>query len=228
MERSAPFGSRIGILGGTFDPVHLGHLAVAAAAREQLALDSLLFIPAAQPPHKLHAPLAPFRDRVAMLRLALAGVEGFVLSEMERDRPGPSFSIDTLKELRQQLGAGVHLFFCIGMDAFADITSWKQYGELFRYADFVVVERPDSGGTGLDAFVAEALPAFRPEGEGCWAVATGCGRIHALAMPGVPISSSQIRQRVAHGESIAGLVPESVATYIASHGLYRISGAAGA
>jgi len=199
--------------------VHVGHLAIAVAARARFALDTLLFIPAAHPPHKLHSPLAPFADRVAMLHLAVAGQTGFAISEMERDRPGPSYSIDTLKELRQRLGEGVRLFFCIGMDAFSEIASWKEYEGLFHYAEFVVVERPEAGGGGLADFIAAGLPNFRPTGEG-WAEAGGDGRIHALAMPRVPVSSSQIRQRVAHGASIAGLVEEAVAAYIASHRLY--------
>jgi nicotinate-nucleotide adenylyltransferase len=223
MEPSASLGNRIGILGGTFDPVHQGHLALATAARECFALDSVLFIPAASPPHKLGAPLAPFADRVAMLRLALSGTEGFVISEMERDRPGPSYSIDTLKELRQQLGEEVRLFFCIGMDAFAEITSWKNYAELFHYAGFVVVERPDSGGMALADFIAAELPHFRQGGERAWAEADGPGRIYALAMPGVPVSSTLVRERAARGESLAGLVPGEVAGYIARHGLYRPS-----
>lgn len=223
MDRPAPLGSRVGILGGTFDPVHHGHLAIATAARAQFALDTVLFIPAAQPPHKLRTPLAPFADRVAMLRLALADQEGVAISGMERDRPGPSFSIDTLKELRQQLGEGVRLFFCIGMDAFAEITSWKEYAGLFRYAEFLVVERPDGGGAGLADFIATALPLFRPEGEGCWVQEEGYGRIHALAMASIAVSSSLIRQRIAHGEAVADLVPAPVAAYIGLHGLYRTS-----
>lgn len=221
MDCPASLGSRVGILGGTFDPVHRGHLVIATAARERFALDTVLFIPAAQPPHKLHAPLAPFVDRVAMLRLALAGKEGFAISEMERDRPGPSYSIDTLKELRQQLGEGVRLFFCIGMDAFRDLPSWKEYAELFHYADFVVVERPESGGIGLAEFIASALPGFRPAGAGEWLEEYGGGRIHALAMPDVPVSSTQIRERVVRGESLVGLVVETVGDYITRHDLYR-------
>lgn len=223
MDRPASFGSRIGILGGTFDPVHLGHLAVAAAARDHWHLDTLLFIPAASPPHKLRAPLAPFADRLAMLRLALAGKDGFAISEMERDRPGPSYSIDTLKELRQQLGDEVRLFFCIGMDAFAEITSWKEYGELFRYADFVVVERAEAGGMGLGDFIAAELPRFRQVAEGAWAGEGVPGAIHALAMASVPVSSTQVRERAGRGESLVGLVPEPVADYIVRHGLYQAS-----
>lgn len=223
MDHPASLGSRVGILGGTFDPVHMGHLAIAAAARERFALDTVLFIPAASPPHKLRSPLALFGDRVAMLRLALAGQAGFAISEMERDRPGPSYSIDTLKELRQQLGEGVRLFFCIGMDAFREITSWKEYAGLFRYAEFLVVERPDGGGVGLADFIAIELPFFRQEGEGCWVQEEGRGRIHALAMASIVVSSSRIRQRIAHGEAIADLVPAPVAAYIRLHGLYRTS-----
>jgi len=221
MDRLAPLGTRIGVLGGTFDPVHLGHLAVAATARERFVLDNILFIPAASPPHKLDAPLAPFGDRVAMLRLALADQEGFAISEMECDRPGPSYSIDTLRELRQQLGEGAQLFFCIGMDAFAEITSWKYHADLFRYADFVVVERSEAGGVTLAEFIAAGLPSFQPHGAGEWAGANGTGRILSLAMASVPVSSTLVRERALRGESLAGLVPEPVAGYIAAHGLYR-------
>ena len=218
MDLPASLGNRIGILGGTFDPVHHGHLAIARAARQQFALDAVLFIPAAQPPHKLSAPLAPFSRRAAMILLTIAGQPDFVLSEMEKERPGPSYSIDTLKELRQQLGEKVHLFFLIGMDAFAEITTWKHYAELFRYAEFVVVERPGAGGQA--AFVAAAFPSFRLEGSS-WVGPGGIGRIHSLAMPSVSISSSLIRAMVSQGDSVAGLVPGPVAAYIVLHGLYR-------
>lgn len=216
-------GRRIGILGGTFDPVHAGHLAIARAAQARFSLDLVLFVPAAQPPHKLRQPLAPFADRVRMLELALAGQPGLALTEMEKERAGPSYSIDTLRELRQGLGEEVRLFFLIGMDAFVEITTWKQHAELFRYAEFVVIGRPDVCGEELPGCIARDFPGFRAEDPSSWVSQDGRGRIHSLAMASIAVSATGIRRRVAGGENFAGLVPEAVREYITRHGLYRAS-----
>ena len=131
------------MLGGTFDPVHTGHLAIADTAAAQFALDSVLFIPASLPPHKQDYTVSSFEDRAAMLESALSKRPGFFISRLEADRTGPSYSIDTLAELRQQLGNEVNLYFIIGMDAFAEIVTWKEYDRLLDFAHFIVVDRPD-------------------------------------------------------------------------------------
>ncbi len=199
------------MLGGTFDPVHNGHLALARAARDGFALDQVLFIPAAQPPHKLNEPVSSFHHRAAMLELALATEPAFVLSRMEEHRPGPSYSIDTLRQLRQSLPPACRLFFIIGADAFAEIATWKNHGELFCHADFLVAERPDKkkGKWGQTPFPASDFPA---------------GRIHPLPLAGVDISATEVRRLAQSGKSLAGLTPEPVIVYIREHGLYQTTG----
>lgn len=229
MDFRAEPGSRIGILGGTFDPVHNGHLVLAAAALDGFALDRVVFIPAAQPPHKLGEPLAPFVHRAAMLELALADRSAMTVSRMEQQRTGPSYSIDTLRELRQNLPACA-LFFIIGSDAFAEITTWKSYQDLFRYADFLVAERPDLA-PGRLAHLLGDLPDFLPPAAEPppvssspdlrpWRHRQG-GLIHPCPVNAVPVSASNIRRRVRRGEAISGLVPAPVAAYIREHQLYR-------
>ncbi|MDZ7642421.1 MAG: nicotinate-nucleotide adenylyltransferase [Desulfurivibrio sp.] len=234
-----PAGSRLGILGGTFDPVHNGHLVLARAARDHFALDRVVLIPAAQPPHKQGEPVSPFARRAAMLEMALDEQPGLFYSRMEQQRPGPSYSIDTLRQLRQELPAACALFFIIGSDAFAEITSWQNYQQLFQYADFLVAQRPESAPqrladtlAGLADFLPPAAepaaaassqhpvtsnPQLRP-----WRHRQG-GLIYPCPVAAVPVSSSEIRRRVRQGEPIAHLVPPPVADYIARHRLYKSS-----
>ncbi|HET97463.1 MAG TPA: nicotinate (nicotinamide) nucleotide adenylyltransferase [Desulfurivibrio alkaliphilus] len=230
MDFRAEPGSRIGILGGTFDPVHNGHLVLAAAARDGFALDLVVFIPAAQPPHKLGEPVSSFAHRAAMLELALTGRPAMVVSRMEQQRLGPSFSIDTLRELRRNLPAACPLFFIIGSDAFAEITTWKNYQELFRYADFLVAERPDLA-PGRLAGLLNDLPGFLPPAAGSpshssppdlrpWRHRQG-GLIYPCPVDAVPVSATNIRSRVRRGESVADSVPAPVAAYIRQNRLYR-------
>lgn len=213
-------GQRVGVLGGTFDPVHNGHLALAAAAREEFALDLVAFIPAAQPPHKLQEPVSSFHHRAAMLELALAGEAAFVLNRMEEHRPGPSYSIDTLRQLRQTLPPGCRLFFIIGADAFREIATWKNHRELFRYAEFLVAARPGSGLPGLADFMAAQDGFSQVEAGRVWQHRQG-GRVHRLPLAGVDISASEIRRRARNGQALAGLAPEPVIHYIRTHALYQ-------
>ncbi|MGV1099400.1 nicotinate-nucleotide adenylyltransferase [Thiovibrio sp. JS02] len=220
MDLPEHIGRRVGILGGTFDPVHNGHLAVARAVREELKLDALLFVPASLPPHKLNYPISPFRHRLAMLALAIEGRQGFFLSAMEGKRLGPSYSIDTLRALRAALPADTELFFIIGMDAFAEITSWKQYPHLLDQAHFVVAGRPDQCPLSCRQSVAVNFPAYREDAASGVFRGPRPGTIIPLAFPPEAVSATQIRQRVARGEAIGDLVPAAVAEYIAGHRLY--------
>ncbi|MFH7320301.1 nicotinate-nucleotide adenylyltransferase [Desulfurivibrio sp. D14AmB] len=224
-------GRRVGVLGGTFDPVHNGHLVLAAAARDGFALDLVVFIPAAQPPHKQGEPVSSFSHRATMLELALADQSAMVVSRMERQRLGPSYSIDTLRELRQNLPAACDLFFIIGSDAFAEITTWKNYQELFRYADFLVAERPDLA-PGRLAHLLGDLPGFTPPAVESspglavdpdlrpWRHRLG-GLVYPCSVNAVPVSATNIRARARRGQSLADLVPAPVAAYIEQNGLYR-------
>lgn len=210
--------SAIGLLGGTFDPIHHGHLAVARAVREQLALDQVLLIPASRPPHKLHYPITPFASRVAMIQAALLCEPAMTLSLIERDTNGPSYSIDTLERLAVTLG-GRQSYFIIGADAFADIGSWKRFRDIPRLTNLVVVNR-DEARLGLaEAVLRRHFPEFDQAATGVWQT-SGHGDIRFLSMPRVAISSTMIRDLVSRGQDISGLVPATVAETIARYGLY--------
>ena len=222
MQFSHNLGRRVGILGGTFDPVHNAHLAIAEAVRQGMALSGLLFVPAFLPPHKPTYAISAFGHRAAMLEIAVASHPGFQVSRLEAEREGPSFSIDTLKALRDLLGAETELFFIIGMDAFAEIHTWKAYRKLLEYASFVVIGRPDHCQQSCGQTVVADFPGFVfAEAAGCWQKESGQGAIYPLAVPPMEVSSTRIREAVRQGRSIADLVPPAVADYIAAHGLYR-------
>jgi nicotinate-nucleotide adenylyltransferase len=207
-------GQRIGVLGGTFDPVHLGHLAAAEAVREELGLGRVLFVPAGRPPHKDPARITPAEHRYRMTVLATAGNPGFRVTRMEIDRPGPSYTVDTLRQLAAQLPAGTELIFITGVDAFVDVRTWREPDELFRLSRFAVVRRPGFDGGRLE----EALGALAP-----WQR----DRVHCVDATGLEISSRDLRSRVRAGRSIRYLVPDAVLAYIAHYGLYRGGGEAG-
>ncbi|TWT99803.1 Nicotinate-nucleotide adenylyltransferase [Botrimarina colliarenosi] len=187
---------RLGLFGGSFDPVHNGHLALAACCAEQGQLDAVWLIPAAVQPLKPDGPVAADADRVAMLRLATEGQAGREVSTIEIDRGGVSYTVDTLRQMRGQL-PDAELFFLMGADTLRDFSSWREPAEVLRLARPMVVQRPGEGG------VATEVPHLR------------------IDMPPMAVSSSDLRRRIAAGESIVGLVPDTVAEYIARHGLYR-------
>lgn len=194
----------IGVLGGTFDPIHIGHLIVAEEARTRLGLERVLFVPAGNPWLKQNNSISPASHRVEMVRRGIAGNPGFELSALEVERSGPSYTVDTMRALRQQLGAEVGLFFILGLDTLAELPLWKEPGELGRLCTLVVA--PRSGERGLQDLEASI--------EGL------SGRVVQLDMPLIGVSSSEIRQRVAQGGSIRYLVPGAVEDYIAHQGLY--------
>ena len=210
---------RIGLLGGTFDPIHNGHLAVARAVRDALALDQVLLIPASRPPHKLHYPITPFETRVAMIGLALAGEPSLDLSLVEQDTSGPSFSIDTLARLAASMDVR-QSYFIIGADAFAEIYSWKRFRDIPRQTNLVVVNRNGADGKKQpQACIKEYFPEYALVREGVWQAA-GQGDILLVAMPRVDISSTLVRDLVRGGGDISALVPVGVAGVIARQGLY--------
>jgi nicotinate-nucleotide adenylyltransferase len=217
---------RIGLFGGTFDPVHNGHLAVADRVQQAFKLDGLWFIPALIPPHKKdghdYQVVSSFTDRAAMLELALADREACLLSRIEAELPIPSYTVDTLQEIRQRLGPEAVLFFIIGVDAFVEIATWKNYRQLPALASFVVISRPACKLDRVAEVVGRYYKKYRydparqiwePEGEG--------EKIHLLAMEPVAISSTEIRRRVRAGLPIDEWVPAAVAKYIPAHGLYK-------
>jgi len=203
---------KLGILGGSFNPIHLGHLVLAETAREALGLDRVIFIPAKLPPHKRAAALADGADRLAMVRLAIAGNPALAVSDIELRRPGISYSVATVRALRKKLGAGAPIYFLIGMDTVAELPTWREIARLARLCRFVPLSRPGHG---------------RPNAA---ALERAVGRLRArallqraLAMPPIGISSSEIRRRVADGRTIRYLVPDAVAAYIRRKRLYATS-----
>ncbi|MFP3983468.1 MAG: nicotinate-nucleotide adenylyltransferase [Desulfurivibrionaceae bacterium] len=207
----------IGLLGGGFDPVHNGHIAIAETVKKQMALNSVLFIPAAVPPLKETS--ASFSDRLHMLNLVLADREGFEITAMEAERQGPSYTVDTLHILQKRYGEDTELFFITGFDAFSEIKLWKSYNELLRLASFVVIDRPSHSLRSLEEFCARELFDVYPAGEDVWQVKGG-RRIYRVKMEPIDISSTEIRERLRRNLDISGLVPEKVADYIYKNKLY--------
>ena len=223
MDLPKEIGQRIGVLGGTFDPVHNGHLALVEAAFAGLGLDSLVLIPAAVPPHKRNLSITPLVHRLAMLKLATAGRKGLYVSGLEAERPGPSFSVDTLSALRTHFGTEVTLFFLVGIDAFIEIQTWKYYQELPLLADLVVVDRAGTQSPRLDEAVNSRFVGYCPDAEhGGWRGPNGLGVIRPLSMEPVDISSTMIRDQIACGHAVVHLLPEAVAKYIQEQHFYCV------
>jgi len=213
---------RIGILGGTFDPVHEGHLAVAHTVLARCNLDLLLFVPATGPPHK-ERPLTPFGHRLAMLEAAVGEDPRLAVSLMEAERPPPSYTVDTLRELHRRLGPR-QFFLIIGADMFAEIRLWFRYSELFRLAHLVVVARPGFALDDMGARVAALPGTFQlDQARQVWQREDGF-RIIYLPDVAIQVSSSQVRSLLARGKPVAGLVPPPVLEYIRQHGLYKAAG----
>jgi nicotinate-nucleotide adenylyltransferase len=196
---------RLGILGGTFDPIHHGHLIAAEEAHHQLELDQVLFVPAGTPPHKPARPISPIYDRLRMIELAIAGKPYFAISRVDADRPGPCYTVDTLRLLRLEWGPGVTFFFVEGADSLVEIGTWYQPRRLIELTQFAVVDRP---GVEID------LPQLERENPGL------ASRIHRVQMPLLEISSSDLRARVRQGRPISYLVPPAVEAYIQQQQLY--------
>lgn len=195
----------VAVLGGTFDPIHVGHLLIAEQVREALGLSEVLFIPCGRPPHKPDRVPAPARHRLAMVALAIAGNEGFGLSRLEVDRPGPSYALDTIRALKAERGPDTEISFILGADQALELMTWYRAAEVLAEARFVTVPRP-----GWDL---GELPAR---------LGAAAERVRVLSLPELPISASDIRARVAAGRSIRYLVPEPVREYVLAEGLYRI------
>ena len=196
----------IGVLGGTFDPVHNGHIIVAEETRARLDLDEVLFMPAGQPWLKEDSLILATEHRVQMVRLAIADKPSFKLSAMEIDRDGPSYTVDTITELQAQLGAGNELFFILGWDNLAQLPLWREPSRLINMCRLVAVSRPGYSLPDLDALEV---------------VIPGLSRsLIILDKPEIDIDATEIRNRVAQGLSISHLVPEVVDEYIRQHKLY--------
>ena len=207
---------KVGLFGGTFNPVHLAHLRVAEEVRDALALDRVEFVLAAAPPHKDDAALEPVGHRRRMLELALAGNPAFAVNAAEIERHGRSYSIDTIRS-RQGRTPGARLTFVLGADAFAEIESWKEFATIFALCDVCVISRPGTSATHPPIAVENAFcydPLHR-----VYVHRSGHSLVF-LAVTALTISASDIRLRCASGRSIRYLVPDAVGSYIHEHGLY--------
>jgi nicotinate-nucleotide adenylyltransferase len=210
-------GARIGLLGGTFDPVHYGHLDVADAARTRLRLDRVALIPSHDPPHRAIDPRASAFHRFALVALAIEGRPEYSVLDVELCREGPSFTIDTLRHLHANGWRPSQLFFIIGSDAFAEIASWKAFPHVLDAAHFAVLTRP---GTSLDAALARTpqlstrLRTEAPDDD------SGPTAVIALEAHTRDISSTEIRTRLMAGRAVDDMVPPSVVRHIAKHHLY--------
>lgn len=213
----APAIRRIGILGGTFDPVHIGHLRSALEVAEFMDLDELRLLPNARPPHR-DTPQVAARDRLAMVRCAVAGVERLSVDDRELSRDKPSYTIDTLESLRAELGAGDQLFLLMGWDAFCGLPGWHRWDELLKHCHILVLQRPDADVDPPDEL--RNLLAARSESDPT-AMSGPAGNISFVWQTPLSVSATQIRQLLASGKSVRFLVPDAVLAYIETHGLYR-------
>lgn len=191
---------RLGLLGGTFDPVHLGHLLLAEAARDELDLDPVLLVPASRPPHKPGRPITPYAVRYRMIELAVGGCEGLEASDLERDPDQPSYTVETLRRLASRHGERPEIWLVLGGDSLRELPGWREPEEIARLARLAVLARPGESS-------ADAVPPG-------W-------RVDWLSGPRIRLSSSEVRERAAHGRSLRFLVPEAVRSYIEREGIYR-------
>ncbi|WP_165246361.1 nicotinate-nucleotide adenylyltransferase [Paludisphaera soli] len=195
---------RLGIYGGTFDPIHLGHLILAEQCREACELDRVWFVVANEPPHKRGAKRSAVHHRIEMTRLAIAGHAAFEVSEIEASRPGPSYSVETLAQIREQRPED-ELFFLIGGDSLVDLPTWREPGKIAAMATIVVANRPGSDvePPPTSPFGPDALP------------------LRLVSIPPIGVASQDLRARLAEGRSIRYMTPRSVEAYIEAHKLYR-------
>ena len=197
---------RVGVVGGTFDPIHLGHLILAEEAGEQLGLSIIYFVPAGDPPHKRERRLAPVQNRLQMIELAIAGNDRFRTSRVDADRSGPHYTFDMVEILQRQLGPQVELYFLMGYDSLAEFPSWHRAVDLLAACHLVALTRYN---VPLDwPFLEARLSGIRE-------------RVTLLDMPELEISSHQIQERIRAGRTTRYLVPEAVRSYIENRSLYR-------
>ncbi len=199
---------RIGVIGGTFDPTHYGHVAAAEEARVRVNLEKVLFAVAALPPHKLDEEVTPVEHRLAMVQLGIFSNPDFELSRVDVDRSGPSYTVDTISILQEQWGQGTEMFFILGLDSLVEVPTWHQPERLIQLCHLVAVARP---GFEVDMRQLEdSVPGIS-------------SRVEIIGMPEVDISSSDLQRRVREGLPIRYQVPEEVERYIREHRLYQQS-----
>ena len=219
---------RIGLFGGTFNPVHLGHLRAAVEVRQGFELDEIFLIPAALPPHKLPGEVAAAVDRLNMLNLALGADSGLKVSNVELNRSGPSYTIDTVEHFKLTLPAESRLFLIMGLDAFLEIDTWKSYRKLLAQIPLIVINRPNAGDrmSGvpwkvMDDYISTKLSAdYSYSASRSAYLASGQQPIYVFEVTALDISSTRIRRAISKDQSINYLVPPKVAEYIRTKGIY--------
>lgn len=225
-QHSALDSLRLGLFGGSFNPIHAGHLAIARQTREALGLDQILFLPTGDPPHKPDGSLAPAHHRLEMVRLAIGSDPTFAVSDVEIRRLGKSYTIDTIRLLQREYGPKAQLFFLIGLDAFLDIQSWREPAALLNSCSFVIISRPGTSFRSLSALtvlpnLSQASLEDLDQGRVRQLdLPIGPQRLICLNLPHCDISASDIRKRMADKRLVANLLPPSVESYIIHHHLY--------
>lgn len=219
---------RIGLFGGTFDPIHIGHLRAATEVKQGFDLDQIVFIPAALPPHKTQGAVSSAADRLQMIEIALRGNSGFIVSDVELKRSGPSYSIDTINHFKTTTPKDTGIFFISGLDAFLEIDTWKSYTELLNQVSFIVTARPifDCSDLAAPWKHLEDFIKSKISGEYKFSDAAACfvhpktKPIYIFDVTSLDISSTRIRDLIKKGHPIKFLVPNEVENYIENRGLY--------
>jgi nicotinate-nucleotide adenylyltransferase len=216
---STPEPRRIGVLGGTFDPVHIGHLRGALEVAEMFGLDEVRLVPNYRPPHR-DTPNSSAQDRLAMVQLAVQDLPLLQVDARELERDKPSYTIDTLESLRSELSSDDQVFLIVGWDAFCGLPGWHRWDELLDHCHMLVMQRPDADSEAPEAL--RDLLAARSVSDPL-AMAGGGGQIASVWQAPLGVSATRIRQFLASGRSVRFLVPDAVLAYINAHGLYRAS-----
>jgi len=211
MEKSSKFYKKIGIMGGTFNPIHHGHLVTAQEALSQFKLDKVIFIPTGNPPHKIENKVASAEDRYIMTVIAISSNSNFFVSRMEIDRKGKSYTIDTVRQLRKIYGKNSLLYFITGADAILEILTWKNTGEIVSLCKFIAATRPGYNLSRIEDLRKRLFSKAGATDE----------KIYVMEIPALSISSTDIRNRVKHNRPIDYLLPEGVSNYILKHELYK-------
>ena len=218
---------RIGLFGGTFNPIHTGHIQVALKVKQSFSLNKVLFIPSALPPHKEPGDVVDAGDRLEMINLSLSTYPDFIISNVELKRPGPSYTIDTVRHFKSVLGQDTTPYFILGLDAFLEIDTWKSYMDLFEIVPFIVIMRNGEGDSTVSRWktLADYLKSRVSDGY-TYSASRSCFSHKKkqpefiFDMPPIDISSTQIRRRTKEGRSIKLMVPDVVENFIKSKGLY--------
>jgi nicotinate-nucleotide adenylyltransferase len=220
---------RIGLFGGTFNPIHLGHLRAVQEIKKEFKLEQVFIIPAALPPHKTPVTVADAADRLKMINLALADLSGITVSDVELKRPGPSYTIDTVRHFKQTLADDDSIYLILGLDAFLEINTWKYYSQLLEQIAFIVMARPDQnypkahqGWKIMEGFLQSSISEDYEfsASQGCY-TSTGKKPIYIRDIRALDISSTKIREKIKKNQSIENLVPPEVAEFIRLKGLYK-------